>query len=70
MLILLAEQREVAKEKNGAPLDWNDTRKMRYTWQVVQETLRLQAPVQQAFRTALQDFQYAGYTILKGWKVN
>jgi len=67
---VIQEQREVAKEKNGAPLDWNDTRKMRYTWQVVQETLRLQAPVQQAFRTALQDFQYAGYTILKGWKVS
>ncbi|KAG0563656.1 hypothetical protein M758_8G047100 [Ceratodon purpureus] len=67
---VLQEQREIAKDKNGAPLDYSDTRKMKYTWQVVQETLRLQPPVQQAFRTALQNFQYAGYTILKGWKVS
>ena len=69
MLILLTEQREIAKEKGGAPLDFNDTRKMKYTWQVVQETLRLQPPAITAFRTAIQDFQYAGYTILKGWQV-
>jgi len=71
VFIRLVEQREIAKEKKpGAPLDWSDTRRMKYTWQVVQETLRLQPPVIASFREALQDFQYAGYSILKGWKVS
>lgn len=70
VFIRLAEQREIAKEKKGAPLDWNDTRRMKYTWQVVQETLRIQPPTVAGFRAALQDFQYAGYSILKGWKVS
>ncbi|KAG0563653.1 hypothetical protein KC19_8G048800 [Ceratodon purpureus] len=65
---VIQEQREIAKDKDGAPLDWNDTRKMKYTWQAVQETLRLQPPVTATFRVALQDFQYGGYTIPKGWK--
>jgi len=66
---LIQEQREIAEEKKGAPLDWNDTRRMKYTWQVVQETMRNQPTIIAGFREAVQDFQYGGFSILKGWRL-
>ncbi len=45
-------------------------RKMKYTWQVIQEALRLQPVAQMAYREALQEFEYGGFTIPKGWKVS
>ncbi len=42
---------------------------MKYTWWVMQETLRLQPPVQATFREALQEFEYEGLRIPKGCKV-
>ena len=69
-VLFVAEQKEIAEEKAGAPLSWEDTRKMKFTWRVCQETLRLQPPVQAAFRKAIQDFEYEGYTIPKGWTVS
>ncbi len=63
------EQEEIAKVKAGAPLNWDDTRNMKYTSWVIQETLRLQPPVQAAFRIALQEFEYEGFRIPKGCKV-
>jgi len=64
------EQQEIAKEKGGTPLTWEDTRKMKYTWRVCQETMRVQPPIVGAFRKAIQDFEYEGYTIPKGWLVS
>jgi len=64
------EQQEIAEEKVGTPLTWEDTRKMKYTWRVCQETMRLQPPVQMAFRRAIQEFEYEGHTIPKGWSVS
>lgn len=64
---VVQEQKAIAEEKAGAPLAWADTRKMKYTWRVCQETLRLQPPAVGAFRKAIQDFEYEGHTILKGW---
>jgi len=65
---VIQEQQEIAKGKGaGEALTWEDTRKMKYTWRCVQETIRLQPPVLGAFRSALQDFQYEGFTIKKGW---
>ncbi|CAN5962129.1 unnamed protein product [Sphagnum jensenii] len=66
---VVKEQKEIAKVKAGAPLNWDDTRKMKYTSEVIQETLRLQPPVQAAFREALQEFEYEGLRIPKGCKV-
>lgn len=62
---------EIRKEKGGEdiPLSWDDTRKMKYTWRTIQETLRLQPSVQAAFRTVIEEFEYDGYTIPKGWTV-
>ncbi|XP_024362776.1 cytochrome P450 716B1 [Physcomitrium patens] len=68
---VLEEQMEIRKEKGGEdiPLSWDDTRKMKYTWRTIQETLRLQPSVQAAFRTVIEEFEYDGYTIPKGWTI-
>jgi cytochrome P450 family 26 subfamily A len=43
---------------------------MKYTWQVVQEAMRLQPIVPVSYREALQEFEYGGFTIPKGWRVS
>jgi cytochrome P450 family 26 subfamily A len=43
---------------------------MKYTWQAIQEAMRLQPIVQMSFRELLQEFEYGGFTIPKGWRVS
>jgi len=56
--------------KPGDMLNWGDTRKMKYTWQVIQEAMRLQPVVQLSYREAIKEFEYGGFTIPKGWRVS
>ncbi|TVU38840.1 hypothetical protein EJB05_12232, partial [Eragrostis curvula] len=68
---MVQEHDDVAKSKqdDGEALTWEDLAKMKLTWRVALETLRLVPPIFGNFRTAIQDIEFDGYTIPKGWQV-
>ncbi|CAK9238648.1 unnamed protein product [Sphagnum jensenii] len=66
---VIKEQKKIAMEKVGDLLCWDDTRKMKYTWQVIQESMRIQPILTFAPRETLKEIEYGGFTIPKGWKV-
>ncbi|XP_030972731.1 beta-amyrin 28-monooxygenase-like isoform X2 [Quercus lobata] len=66
----LAELPEIYnKVLKGELLNWDDIQKMRYSWNVACEVMRLAPPLQGAFREAINDFVFAGFSIPKGWKL-
>ncbi|KAG2645736.1 taxadiene 5-alpha hydroxylase-like [Panicum virgatum] len=67
---MVQEHDEIAKNKgDGEALTWDDLAKMKFTWRVALETLRLVPPIFGSFRRALEDVEFAGYLIPKGWQV-
>jgi hypothetical protein len=62
---------EIIKQREGKEdgLTWGEIQKMKYTWRVAQELLRMFTPVFGAFRKTLKDTNYQGYNIPKGWQV-
>ncbi|KZV37666.1 abscisic acid 8'-hydroxylase 2 [Dorcoceras hygrometricum] len=50
-------------------LTWDDTRQMSYTTRVIQETLRSASILSFTFREAVEDVEFQGFVIPKGWKV-
>ncbi|KAH9299012.1 hypothetical protein KI387_030694, partial [Taxus chinensis] len=67
---VVQEQLEILSHKEkGEEIGWKDLKSMKYTWQAIQETLRMFPPVYGNFRKALTDIHYDGYTIPKGWRV-
>lgn len=70
-MVFDAEQEEIARGKktSGDPLTWDDLAKMKYTWRVATESLRMYPPVMFSFRQVLKDIEIGGYVIPKGWQV-
>ncbi|KAF7051565.1 hypothetical protein CFC21_059795 [Triticum aestivum] len=67
---MVQEHEEIARNKvEGEALTWEDLSKMKFTWQVAQETLRINPPVFGTSSTALEDIEFDGYHIPKGWQV-
>lgn len=66
------EQMEIikSKEEDGdKSLTWADTKRMPFTCKVIQETMRVASILSFTFREAVEDVEYQGYLIPKGWKV-
>ncbi|RZS06200.1 hypothetical protein BHM03_00036823 [Ensete ventricosum] len=57
------------KSKDGKSLTWADTKRMPLTSRVIQETMRVASILSFTFREAVEDVEYEGYLIPKGWKV-
>ncbi|XP_022147914.1 taxadiene 5-alpha hydroxylase isoform X2 [Momordica charantia] len=68
--LLLREHDDILRSKGeDQNLTMEDIKKMKYTWQVARETMRLFPPIFGSFRKAISDIEYEGFFIPKGWKV-
>ena len=66
--LMHAEHDEIAKNKaNGEVLTWEDLHDMQFTWHVALEMLRMIPPIFGSFQRALEDIEFDGYCIPKGW---
>ncbi|KAL0320794.1 UNVERIFIED_CONTAM: cytochrome [Sesamum radiatum] len=64
------EQEEIRNSKlSGEVLTWEDLGKMKYTWRVAMETLRTIPPIFGGFRKTVEDIEFEGYLIPKGWQI-
>ncbi|KAJ9172375.1 hypothetical protein P3X46_015620 [Hevea brasiliensis] len=66
-----SEQEGIRREiiEANRRLTWDDTRRMPLTSRVIQETLRIASILSFTFREAVEDVEFEGYFIPRGWKV-
>lgn len=57
------------RENSDSHLTWNEYKSMTFTFQFINETVRLANIVPGIFRKALRNVSYKGYTIPAGWGV-
>ncbi|KAK8603145.1 hypothetical protein V6N13_085338 [Hibiscus sabdariffa] len=57
------------RENTDSGLTWKEYKSMRYTFQFINETVRLANIVPLIFRKALREIKFKGYTIPAGWAV-
>ncbi|PHU07266.1 Taxadiene 5-alpha hydroxylase [Capsicum chinense] len=57
------------KKSPGESLTWEDLGKIKYTWRVAMETLRIFPPIFGGVRQTVKGTKYERYLIPKGWKV-
>ncbi|XP_010922745.1 taxane 13-alpha-hydroxylase [Elaeis guineensis] len=50
-------------------LTWNEVQRMKYTWRVAQELMRIIPPVSGSLRKAVKDLHFGGYDIPQGWQL-
>ncbi|KAK8945937.1 Abscisic acid 8'-hydroxylase 1 [Platanthera guangdongensis] len=67
--LVTEEQEDVRRRKEGRALDLADIKSMPFTCRVMQETMRVASILSFTFREAVEDVEYEGYLIPKGWKV-
>ncbi|KAJ0692277.1 putative abieta-7,13-dien-18-ol hydroxylase [Helianthus annuus] len=67
---IFREHQEISSNKaSEEALTWEDLTKMKYTWRVATEILRIYPPASLNFRRTKQDIEYGGFIIPKGWQV-
>ncbi|GJV54593.1 cytochrome P450 716B1-like protein [Tanacetum coccineum] len=67
---VIQEQEENAKSKaTDEALTWEDLSKMKYTWRVASEMMRIHPLTSLVFRKAKKDIEYEGFIIPKGWQI-
>ncbi|XP_051137451.1 cytochrome P450 87A3-like isoform X2 [Andrographis paniculata] len=68
---LTEEHEEIVKRRENpeSGLTWNEYKSMKFTFQVINETVRLANIVPAIFRKAIREIKFKGYTIPAGWAV-
>ncbi|XP_075518000.1 cytochrome P450 87A3-like isoform X1 [Primulina tabacum] len=68
---LKEEQESIIKrrENSDSGLTWNEYKSMKFTFQFINETVRMANIVPGIFRKTLRETKYKGYTIPAGWAV-
>ncbi|PIA38461.1 hypothetical protein AQUCO_02800283v1, partial [Aquilegia coerulea] len=65
------EQMAILSERQAGEetLSWSEIQKMKYTWRIAQEMMRIVPPAFGSFREVVKDTNFGGYDIPKGWQV-
>ncbi|XP_016542197.1 taxadiene 5-alpha hydroxylase isoform X2 [Capsicum annuum] len=68
LLTNLLQYHDAQKKSPGESLTWEDLGKIKYTWRVAMETLRIFPPIFGGVRQTVKGTKYERYLIPKGWK--